>query len=777
MTGVGAAPLQAGRSWRWPLDLSRYDRHGMLRPAELAALRALGWELRRPHRHAPSRPQWRTLRRLVRPLDDAYAALGWRPGDEGDQRAARDAIAVVLRRCEQLQTAYWSWAVYEWTGLIAPGSREFRASWPRFIDGSVRQYVIAYAYLLGEVTDLHAIGAFQRLPLAWRIFGKEPVDAAVDRVFQVLREWGYQRTKPAQVAVALTEALLRNRSPLLADLTTEALVRIRDEPGLGPQARRNLYGVHRVIAALGHADPPVPPRRGVAVAEIEGVAASWGAWIERWHATSTLVSKSRNAMRSVMAKVGRWLAAEHPRITEPSQWTRETCTAWIVAVDRMHAGDYAQRRRGPHSRSGPLTPNTKYRYLTAVRVFFGDLQEWDWIPRRFNPWRALATPRNLKALLGPNPRVIADDVWAKLMWAGLNVQPDDFRSWYPIELLRAVTITWMFSGLRSDEIARLCLGCIRWQHDDQPTTGDSDTVLARDAVCLLDVPTHKTGTAFTKPVDPLVGQAIEAWQRVRPTQPSTVDRKTGQRVDLLFSIRAKAMCKDYINGKVIPTLCGKAGVPTSDVRGSITSHRARTTIASQLYNAKEPMTLYELQEWLGHRSPETTQHYTKISPKVLARAYTDAGYFARNVRTIEVLIDRDAVQHRPGEPWQYYDLGHGWCTYTFFEQCPHRMACARCDFYLPKQSTKAQLLEAKDNLQRMLAAVPLTDDERAAVDDGQTALDNLLSRLADTPTPDGHTPRQIGIPATATRLPVVAVRQGDGSCGTPPRSPEVGRTR
>lgn len=29
-----------------------------------------------------------------------------------------------------------------------------------------------------------------------------------------------------------------------------------------------------------------------------------------------------------------------------------------------------------------------------------------------------------------------------------------------------------------------------------------------------------------------------------------------------------------------------------------------------------------------------------------------------------------------GEPWQHYDLGHGYCTYTFFEQCPHRMACA-----------------------------------------------------------------------------------------------------
>lgn len=88
------------------------------------------------------------------------------------------------------------------------------------------------------------------------------------------------------------------------------------------------------------------------------------------------------------------------------------------------------------------------------------------------------------------------------------------------------------------------------------------------------------------------------------------------------------------------------------------------------------------------------------------------------------------------------------------------MACARCDFDTPKGSSKAQLLEAKHNLQRMLASVPLTDDERAAVDNDQAAPDRLLDRLADTPTPAGPTPREIGIPATATRLPIVDVRQG-----------------
>jgi hypothetical protein len=84
------------------------------------------------------------------------------------------------------------------------------------------------------------------------------------------------------------------------------------------------------------------------------------------------------------------------------------------------------------------------------------------------------------------------------------------------------------------------------------------------------------------------------------------------------------------------------------------------------------------------------------------------------------------------------------------------MACARCD-YTPKDSSKGQLLEAKDNLQRMLASIPLTDDERAAVDEGEAALDKLLERLVDAPTPAGSTPRQIGAPATATLLPILTI--------------------
>jgi hypothetical protein len=89
------------------------------------------------------------------------------------------------------------------------------------------------------------------------------------------------------------------------------------------------------------------------------------------------------------------------------------------------------------------------------------------------------------------------------------------------------------------------------------------------------------------------------------------------------------------------------------------------------------------------------------------------------------------------------------------------MACARCDFYTPKDSSEAQFLEAKGNLQKMLTMIPLTEEEQAAVDDGKAAIDRLLERLADTPTPAGPTPRQFDVPA-AKLLPVIDIQNVTG---------------
>lgn len=46
------------------------------------------------------------------------------------------------------------------------------------------------------------------------------------------------------------------------------------------------------------------------------------------------------------------------------------------------------------------------------------------------------------------------------------------------------------------------------------------------------------------------------------------------------------------------------------------------------------------------------------------------------------------------------------------------MAGACCDFYIPREPTKSNLLQSKSNLQRTLVGVPITEDAQTAVEDG-----------------------------------------------------------
>ena len=774
MTGVVARTAQQHSTrhaelheprWKWPVDLRRYDRKTELSAAERQALASLGDEVRwwgwdlHPH------PAWSGLERLVRPLADARAAL--ETPNRHARLSANAALAELIRYCVLEDRAYWGWTRTTWLRVLGTDQPSYTAAHPYWVDRQARAYLIGIAYLLGCVVDLRVCGQYKRLTVAGHVFGVRRVGAALHRIEAVLERWGYspqQHVTGRPIIRVVCELLLHNRSPRLIDLNEAVFDELR--VGMSASTHAMFFQVQRAVAALGVLDPPQPPPAPAPL--LVGVPTSWSTWVQRWEATSTLAVSTRRSARGVLLKIGRWLASEHPEALEPANWTREICAAYVAAVDRFHVGAHTGTQNAIQQRLGqPISAATKQAYLCVPRQFFRDGQEWGWFPRRFDPGRALATPRSIKALIGPRPRVIDDAAWAKLLWAGLHLETADVPAsgnarFYSVELIRALALTWLFGGLRSDEISRLRVGCIRWQPKQ-----DASGVNGEDVVCFLDVPVHKTGTPFTKPVDPLLGRAIAEWERLRPDQPLLADPRTGELVPLLFAVRAKRVAKAYLNLALIPALCRKAGVPEADARGRITSHRARSTIASQLYNAKEPMTLFELQAWLGHRSPQSTQYYARITPTTLAKAYSDAGYFGRNVRTIEVLLDRDAVQSGAvanGTPWQYFDLGHGYCTYSFFEQCPHRMACARCDFYLPKASTKAQLLEAGENLQRMLARFPLTDEERAAVEEGTEAVEQLLQRLTDVPTPAGPTPRQLA--QSTNFIPLASLTSSTGT--TPP---------
>src|SRR6266568_1817822 len=246
-----------------------------------------------------------------------------------------------------------------------------------------------------------------------------------------------------------------------------------------------------------------------------------------------------------MLKAGRWLSAHYPEMRSPADMTAEIAAEFVAAVSEMKVGEWTQVRHSPDRVGQPLLPRAKDGLLKAVRSFFRDCQEWGWIPIRFNPSRVLRTPRSILHLIGPAPRVISKDSWAKLLWAAMNLEHEDLplskdkKSIYPLELVRAVAVVWCFAALRNNEIRRLQVGCVRWQYEDVmvPETGE---ILPRDATCFLDIPVNKTSTAYTKPVHPLVGKRIQEWEQIRPKeQLREIDAKTGELVEFLFSYRGK----------------------------------------------------------------------------------------------------------------------------------------------------------------------------------------------------------------------------------------------
>jgi len=748
--------------WCWPINLSFYDCSPELTKEEWSALEAL-FELRKNRNtHTPPLIK-QALDRLMQPVSDVLDFA------EAGDRDRRGLNRLLLCFMHQRQASFWAWELDDWLEIICPTSEAFRQY--HATDFHFRQYLIVFSYLVCGFSEVLSVFAkCKPYDFAVKVFGRSPIESSVNRVRKLLNEWGYG---PQHSYICfrrvLCDALLLNRSPHLEDLNVAVLEQLRQSSKTA-QLRRHIVMLSRALAGLGVIDCPlaqINPTFGEKSATKTGVPQRWVNWCDRWRATSTLAEKSRNNIYYLLLHAGRWLAEQHPEVDSPQEWTRELAAEYIAVVDRMSFGQWASSDRLPTEKiSQPISAREKNSRISAMRAFFRDCQEWEWMPHRFDAGRCFTTPRPIRALIGPNPRIIEDDIWAKLLWAGLNLVKEDLPHapdadpTYPFEMVRALVVLLLFAGLRSNEIHRLRVKCVRWQVGDVKVVG-TETLLPEKAICWLDVPVNKTGTAFTKPVDPMIGKAIEEWERVRPQQPLALDPKVAEKVHYLFSYRGRQIGKTYINNVLIPMLCNKAGAPKSDSHGPITSHRARSTIASQLYNAKEPMTLFELQEWLGHRDPSSTQHYAKITPTKLAKSYSDAGYFERNRHMIEVLLDQENVRNRPlinGEPWMYYDLGHGYCTYDFFNQCPHRMACARCDFYLPKGSAQAQLLEGKTNLLRMKQEIPLTDEEVAAVDDGILLMEKLCQKLDDVPTPAGPTPRDLRS-KICRELPILAVHR------------------
>lgn len=548
-------------NWTWPILLTDYDRHPDLSEQEKTALAQAVEQMSRFQ--TPLVGDIATdLHRLTRPLENVLDASGY------DVYSTRQTVNFVLHQMHHRQTTYWTWTEQDWAQIAR---KKVKAS-------STKTSVYCIVYLLGVMRLFYGFGKVYHTVIANRIFGAQAIATAVDEVDQTLSQWGYCNTDRRFIENAVTGLFLLNGDPTLSALSYDVLDTFRER--CPKHLKRYVRRISKVLADANILKQPLPPIINDPRPEtitIANIAPEWVDWCQRWRRTATMRPKTKTSYYYVLLQAGRWLNMHYPHITSPAEWTREMALEFVIHIREYKIGDLTTINNRLGTQVGkPLKPQTQRSHIGAMRAFFRDCLEWDWITLSFDPLRYFRVPYTVQ-ISQPNPRIIADDIWAKLLWAGLNLQPDDLpvhhlgdgyqygQPQYPFEMIKALALVWLFSGLRSDEIRRLRVGCVRWQSNRSA----NDT--SNDRICLLDVPVNKTSGAFTKPISHLAGEAIEAWEAVRPNQPAQLDSKTNERVALLFIFRTKRIGTSHLNEYLIPLLCRKANLPQADIRGKITS--------------------------------------------------------------------------------------------------------------------------------------------------------------------------------------------------------------
>jgi hypothetical protein len=201
---------------------------------------------------------------------------------------------------------------------------------------------------------------------------------------------------------------------------------------------------------------------------------------------------------------------------------------------------------------------------------------------------------------------------------------------------------------------------------------------------------------FWAPIPAYTADAIEAWERLRPKlQDARVDRKENKPTDYLFLMRDQLMGRDFLNRSVIPLLCKVAGlvdehgVPLRDAVGKITSHRARSTLATWLRS--NGLSLTYIAKLLGHTDLKTLPWYLREDKYRFARALRQHNPLERMVTAI---LDPEALKRGAGEPAVFYYLGDGadgrphMCASPDYQTCVHQMRCTECEMHVDAEQAE-----------------------------------------------------------------------------------------
>jgi hypothetical protein len=103
-----------------------------------------------------------------------------------------------------------------------------------------------------------------------------------------------------------------------------------------------------------------------------GIDPTWLSLAVRWHATSTLLKRTRSDIFGELRRTGRWLAELHPHVHAPSDWSRELAAEYVAAVNDWTVGTYAAPNAKVVRSGASLASSTKDGVVVALRRFFKD---------------------------------------------------------------------------------------------------------------------------------------------------------------------------------------------------------------------------------------------------------------------------------------------------------------------------------------------------------------------------------------------------------------------
>ena len=279
-----------------------------------------------------------------------------------------------------------------------------------------------------------------------------------------------------------------------------------------------------------------------------------------------------------------WLAVTEPDIDNFARVTRDHVLGFLGAMASK-----------PNARTGrPLAAITRRARTSALGLFFRETATMGWDDV---PGRPLLDGRDQPRPPQRVPRFIPADELARVMDAIIALE-------CPYQ--RAALLTARWSGARRGEIQRLALDCLERYPDGTGRLRLPAGKTYRERV----VPLHEDAAVALQDIIALRADGIER---------ALVDDLTGAPVHYLFMGHGKLLSTHYLFERSLHQACACAGLVDPQGRATVTPHRFRHTLGTQL--AERGAKLHTIMQMLGHESPAMTMVYARISDPEVLRDY------------------------------------------------------------------------------------------------------------------------------------------------------------